>query len=131
MGLPSLGRIAIDGSRFKAKTSKHKAMSYGRMTEAIKTIKEEPGKLKSDLAKTNAAEDSASTLPDEITRREKRLAKIKSAKAALEREAREAGKDAVDPKAQKSFHDLEAQSSTRENGNFMYAYNCQAGSRCG
>jgi transposase len=126
MGLASLGRIAIDGSRFKAKTSKHKAMSYGRMTEAINTIKEELAKLKDDLTKANAAEDNASTLPNEISRREKRLAKIQSAKAALEREAREAGKKAVDPKAQKSFHDLEAQPSARANGSFMYSYNCQA-----
>jgi transposase len=126
MELVSLGRIAIDGSRFKAKTSKHKAMSYGRMTEAISTIKNELAKLKDDLAKSNAMEDNASTLPDEITRREKRLAKIQSAKAALEREAREAGEEAVDPKAQKSFHDLEAQPSARTNGSFMYSYNCQA-----
>lgn len=126
MELVSLGRIAIDGSRFKAKTSKHKAMSYGRMTEAITTIKSELAKLKDDLSKSNAAEDNASTIPSEISRREKRLAKIQSAKAALEQEAREAGKEAVDPKAQKSFHDLEAQPSTRTNGSFMYSYNCQA-----
>jgi transposase len=54
------------------------------------------------------------------------LAKIQSAKAALEREVREASKETVDPKAQKSFHDLEAQPSARTNGSFMYSYNCQA-----
>ena len=108
MGLVSLGRVAVDGSRFKAKTSKHKAMSYGRMNAAIHTFKEELKKLKADLAKANAAEDNVSTLPEEITRREKRPAKIQAAKIALEQDARNANREAVDPKAQKSFHDLEA-----------------------
>ena len=32
-GLVKLGQVAIDGTRLKANASKHKAMSYGRMTE--------------------------------------------------------------------------------------------------
>lgn len=126
MGLVSLGRIAIDGSCFKAKTSKHKAMSYGRMVEAINTIKSELEKLKEDLIKSSSKEENAAILPAEISHREKRLAKILAAKAALDKEADEAGQEQVDPKSQKSFHDLEAQPSKRSNGNFMYAYNCQA-----
>lgn len=31
--LASLGHISLDGSRFKANTSKHKAMSYDRLKE--------------------------------------------------------------------------------------------------
>jgi len=31
--LASLGHISLDGSKFKANTSKHKAMSYGRLKE--------------------------------------------------------------------------------------------------
>lgn len=31
--LASLGHISLDGSKFKADTSKHKAMSYGRLKE--------------------------------------------------------------------------------------------------
>jgi len=30
-GLVKLGRVALDGSKFRANASKHKAMSYGRM----------------------------------------------------------------------------------------------------
>lgn len=126
MGLASLGRVAIDGSRFKAKTSKHKAMSYERMTRAVEQIKSELAVLKADLQKANSSETNEAKIPDEISLREKRLAKIQAAKAAIEREANEAGKVAPDPKAQKSFHDLEARGSTRANGAFMYAFNCQA-----
>jgi hypothetical protein len=32
-----LGRVALDGSKFKANASKHKAMSYGRMEETKKS----------------------------------------------------------------------------------------------
>jgi len=33
-GLAKLGRVAIDGSKLRANTSRHKAMSHGRMLEA-------------------------------------------------------------------------------------------------
>ncbi len=32
-GLVKLGHVAIDGTKVKANASKHKAMSYARMTE--------------------------------------------------------------------------------------------------
>ena len=33
LGLAKLGHVALDGTKLKANTSKHKAMSYGRMTQ--------------------------------------------------------------------------------------------------
>src|ERR687894_954012 len=33
LGLPPLGHVALDGTKLKANTSKHKAMSYGRMQQ--------------------------------------------------------------------------------------------------
>src|SRR6266581_7618932 len=41
MGALKLGRVALDGSKVKANASKHKAMSYGRMEEAEKRLREE------------------------------------------------------------------------------------------
>lgn len=125
MGLVKLGRVAIDGSRFKANTSKHKAMSSGRMDLAMAQIREELGKLKADLEKANAAEDGGqdSTLPDEIKLREKRLAKIKAAKEAL---AKDYGDEPVPEKAQKSFADHDALPMAKANEAFLYGYNCQA-----
>ena len=37
-GLVSLGHISLDGSKFKANTSKHKAMSYGRLKAKEKEL---------------------------------------------------------------------------------------------
>ena len=89
MELVSLGRIAIDGSRLKGNTSRHKAMSYGRMQPAIDKIKEELAALRVQMASENAAagRKSDDSLPSEIARRERRLAKIEAAKKALEDEA--------------------------------------------
>lgn len=125
MGLVRLGRVAFDGSRFKANTSKHKAMSAGRMDQAMVQIREELAKLKTDLEKTNAAEDGGrdSSLPDEIKRREQRLAKIKAAKEAL---AKDYEGEQVPEKAQKSFADHDALPMAKANDAFQYGYNCQA-----
>jgi transposase len=123
MDLVSLGRIAIDGSKFKANTSKHRAMSYGRMKEAIKKLKAELAELRSSLQDENGVEKHESRIPKEIQIREKRLEKIKAAKAALEKESRD---EEVDDKRQKSFNDHDALPFKKRSGDFSYVYNCQA-----
>ena len=40
-GMMKLGRVALDGSKLKGNASKHKAMSYGRMKETEKRLREE------------------------------------------------------------------------------------------
>src|SRR5499425_542800 len=40
-GTMKLGRVVLDGSKVNANASKHKAMSYGRMKEEDKRLKEE------------------------------------------------------------------------------------------
>ena len=95
-GLIKLGHVAIDGTKLKANASKHKAMSYGRMVEKEKQLKEEVDKLLAQAEQTDAEEDAqygkgkrGDELPAELERRESRLKKIAEAKAALEQEARE------------------------------------------
>jgi transposase len=95
-GLIKLGHVAIDGTKLKANASKHKAMSYGRMVEKEKQLKEEVDKLLAKAEQTDAEEDAqygkgkrGDELPAELERRESRLRKIAEAKAALEQEARE------------------------------------------
>jgi transposase len=94
-GLVKLGHIAIDGSKIGANASKHKAMSYGRMSEAEKKLEEEVQRLLADAERTDAEEDvrfgkgkRGNELPEELARRESRLRKIRVAKAALEAEAK-------------------------------------------
>jgi transposase len=95
-GLVKLGHVAIDGTKLKANASKHKAMSYERMVEKEKQLREEVDKLLAQAAQADAAEDAkfgkgnrGDELPAELARRESRLKKIAEAKAALEQEARE------------------------------------------
>jgi len=125
MGLVSLGKVALDGSRFKANTSKHKAMSYGRMNQALSEIRSDLTRLKEDLARENSSErtEPESKLEGEIKLREKRLAKILAAKASLEKEH---GEEVPPDSAQKSFHDHDAMPMAKKNDAFIYGYNCQA-----
>jgi transposase len=95
-GLVKLGHVAIDGTKLQANASKHKAMSYERMTEKEQALKEEVEQLLAEAARVDAAEDAqygkgkrGDELPAELARRESRLQKIAQAKAALEQEARE------------------------------------------
>jgi hypothetical protein len=95
-GLVKLGHVAIEGTKLKANASKHKAMSYERMNEKEKQLREEVEKLLAQAAQADAEEDAkygkgkhGDELPAELARRESRLKKIAEAKAALEQEARE------------------------------------------
>jgi hypothetical protein len=102
-GLARVGTIALDGTKIKANASRHKAMSYDRMKSEEIRLKEEIAKLLSDAEATDKAEDSehgpdrqGDELPDELARRQSRLAKIQEAKKLLEERARlEAAEEAV------------------------------------
>src|ERR1035438_3858493 len=72
-GTMKLGRVALDGSKVKANASKHKAMSYGRMQDTEKRLREEVRKLLSQAEAADAEEDtrygrdrSWEELPEEI-----------------------------------------------------------------
>jgi transposase len=100
-GLVSLGHVALDGTKLKANASKHKAMSYARMTDAERRLEAEVRRLLDEAERVDAAEDAqfgrgrrGDEWPEELRRRETRLAKIRAAKAALEAEARERGRQA-------------------------------------
>jgi hypothetical protein len=83
--------VALDGTKMKANASKHKAMSYGRMGEREKELEHEVEKLLRKAESVDAEEDQqygkgirGDELPEELQFREKRLAKIREAKKALE-----------------------------------------------
>jgi transposase len=115
-GLVKLGHIAIDGTKLKANASKHKAMSYERMGVAEKKLEEEVHKLLAEAARIDAEEDAehgrgrrGDELPDELSRRESRLRKIREAKAALEKEAKEkAAAQAAEAIAKRAEREREA-----------------------
>src|SRR5271169_2093319 len=99
-GLVKLGHVALDGTKIKANASKHKAMSYARMVEAApKLAAEVAGWLKAagqaDRAedRRHGAERRGDETPDWVANKQRRLAKIRKAKAALEAEAQAAAAD--------------------------------------
>jgi transposase len=95
-GAIKLGRVSLDGTKIKANASKHKAMSYGRMKEKQQQLKHEVQHLLEQAEAADAEEDErhgrerrGDELPEELRRRESRLAKIKQAKKVLEQRARD------------------------------------------
>ena len=102
-GLAKVGTIALDGTKVKANASRHKAMSYDRMKAEENRLKEEIAKLLADAEAADEAEDiehgpdrHGDELPDELARRQSRLAKIQGARKLLEERARaEAAEEAA------------------------------------
>src|SRR3712207_5707804 len=69
LGLARLGHVALDGTKLKANTSKHKAMSYGRMRQREAQLKDEIARLIEQGEAQDTAEDQEYGLDsDEIGR---------------------------------------------------------------
>jgi transposase len=133
MGLAKLGGVALDGTKMEANTSKHKAMSYGRMLEEEKGLKAEIETMLKAAEEADAREDEEEgpgsdgyNLSEELALKEKRLAKIEAAKAALEeRENKEHPEARMDNK-KISFADKDARCFSRKLEGTEYVYNSQA-----
>ena len=95
-GLVKLGHVALDGTRIKANASKHKAMSYDRMKKREAELAAEVDRWLKAAEAADAEEDKlygdkrGDEMPDWVADKQKRLAKIRDAKAALEAEAKAA-----------------------------------------
>jgi transposase len=98
-GLVKLGHVALDGTKIKANASKHKAMSYERMKKREAELKAEVDRWLAAAEAADAAEDTlygskrGDELPDWVADKQKRLEKIREAKAALEAEAKAAAEE--------------------------------------
>jgi len=134
-GLVRLGRVALDGTKVKANASRHKAMSYGRMTEREAALAAQVATILDEAEATDAAEDAefgdarGDELPPELRTREGRLARIREAKAALEAAARErtGNPDAVPaPKAQRNFTDPQSRIMLSKPDGWVQGYNVGA-----
>jgi len=159
-GMVSLGKVALDGTKVRANASRRKAMSYTRMTDKQKILAAEVSELLAEAERIDKDEDATFGkdnkgygLPEELARREGRLAKITQAKAALEEQAREraaaeaaeraraAGKDedtiaeraaaardraVPKPKAQRNFTDPDSRIMKTADGSFAQCFNAQA-----
>lgn len=88
--LSRFGTVSLDGTKIKANASRHSALSYGHAEQIEAQLKAEVEEM---LALAEAADQSAVpdgvTLPEEIKRREDRLAAIARAKSVIEARAAE------------------------------------------
>ena len=160
-GLVGLGRVSVDGTKVRANASKRKAMSYGRMVREESRLEAEIEALKAEIEAlleraqaTDEAEDArfgeearGDELPEELKRREDRLAAIRAAKARLEAEQRAADEargrkpgqtrnpkggrpykreyGEPDEKAQSNFTDPESRIMKTSSEGFQQSYNAQ------
>jgi transposase len=93
-GLVKLGHVAIDGTKLRANANRHKAMSYGRMKVAEPKLAAEVQAWFDAAAAADAAEDAqygaaqrGDEMPDWMADKQRRLERIRAAKAILEAEA--------------------------------------------
>ena len=161
-GLVRLGNLSFDGSKFTGQASRHKAMSYGYMKKEEARLKGEIQALLQQAEKTDAEEDAVhgsrrgDELPEELKRREDRLAVIQAAMTRLQEQARaeaeaekqrraqqeaqrqRSGKkrrgkepkpvsEVPQDKAQCSFSDPELKMMPQSNKGWDYASNAQVG----
>lgn len=90
MKLVRLGTISLDGSKVKANASKHSALSFGHAEELEKRLRAEVEEL-CRLAEEAEGKQMALDLdiPEELKRREERLAAIQEARVEIEVRAAE------------------------------------------
>ena len=129
--LASLGHISLDGSKFKANSSKHKAMSYGRLKAKEAELSAEVDELIKKASQYDQEEDDAYketngySIPEDLQFKEERLEKIKTAKKALEEREKALNPDEpIDDKKQISFADHDARMMSKK-GYCEYSYNAQ------
>jgi transposase len=134
-GLVKLGHIAIDGTKMKGNASKHKAMSYGRMREKEEELRKKVEEVMKKAEDTDEEEDKkygkgkrGDELPEELRFHKKRLEKIREAKAALEKEAKERKPEGLpEDKVQRNFTDPESRiMKDSASKSFIQGYNSQA-----
>ena len=90
MGVLKMGTLALDGTKIHANASRHSALSYEHAGRIEAQLKAEVADL---LAKAEAADGAdiadGMSIPEELARRETRLAEIAKARATIEARARE------------------------------------------
>jgi len=105
-GLVKLGHVALDGTKIKANASKHKAMSYDRMKKREGELAAEVGRWFEAAEAADAQEDKlyggkrGDELPDWVADKQKRLERIRQAKAELEAEAKAAAQEEMRRRAE-------------------------------
>jgi transposase len=90
MGVLQMGTVALDGTKIHANASRHSALSYEHAGKIEAQLKAEVADL---LAKAESADKAdipdGMSIPEELERREARLAKLAEARAKIEARAKQ------------------------------------------
>lgn len=90
MGMLKMGTVALDGTKIHANASRHSALSYEHAGKIEAQLQVEVAEL---LARAEAADKAdvpdGMSIPEELARREERLAKLAEARAKIEARAKE------------------------------------------
>ena len=90
MGMLKMGTVALDGTKIHANASRHSALSYEYAGKIAAQLKAEVAEL---LARAEAADRAdvadGMSIPEELARREKRLARLAEARAKIEARAKD------------------------------------------
>jgi transposase len=90
MGVLKMGTVALDGTKIHANASRHSALSHEHACKIEAQLKAEVAEL---LARAEAADQTdipdGISIPEELARREERLAKLAVARAKIEARAKE------------------------------------------
>jgi transposase len=90
MGMLKMGTVALDGTKIHANASRHSALSYEHAGKIEAQLQAEVAEL---LARAEAADKAevpdGMSIPEELARREERLAKLAEARAKIEARAKE------------------------------------------
>jgi len=85
VGMLKLGTVSLDGTKVHANASRHRAMSYGHAKKLEAKLKAEVAELMKRAEAANAKDlPEGMNLPQELSRRQQRLAAIAEAKAKIE-----------------------------------------------
>ena len=89
MGTLKLGTVSLDGTKIKANASRHKALSWKRAQALERQLQGEVDELMRLAEQADhRARPEQLDLPEELARREKRLAAIRRAQREIETRAR-------------------------------------------
>jgi transposase len=102
-GLVKLGHVAVDGTKLRANASRHKAMSYKHMMSQEPKLAAEVQSWLDQADAADAAEDAqhgagqrGDEMPEWMADKQRRLERIRAARAQLEAEAK-AGPGSAEP----------------------------------
>jgi len=90
MGMLKVGTVALDGTKIHANASRHSALSYGHAKKLEKQLKREVQQLLKLAEQADEADiPDGMSIPEELERREARLAAIAEAKKKIEERVKE------------------------------------------